>query len=213
MTRFILVRHGQTEWNADERVRGQMDIALDSTGLAQAEATAQRLVAEWKPAAVYCSPLRRAVQTAQAAAVKLGQEPQLVPEFTDMSFGAWQGLRAHEIEEGWPELAHAWMRAPHTVTFPGGESLDGVRERAMPALRLLIERHAGEEIVIVAHTVVNRVLLCAVIGIDNSNYWRIGQDTCAINVIDWQGGQFIIQSLNDTSHLRPNSPYIRGLAL
>jgi broad specificity phosphatase PhoE len=120
-----------------------------------------------------------------------------------MNFGQWQGLSPEEVEQRWPNLARAWLESPHTVTFPGGESLNQLRERSTAALHQVIERHREEEVVIVGHTVVNRVLLCAVLGLDNSNYWRIGQDTCAINVINWRTGIFFIESINDRCHLRP----------
>lgn len=201
MTRIILIRHGQTAWNKVERIRGQVEIPLDETGLAQAEATARRVVAEWQPLAVYCSPLQRAVQTAQPIARRLGLGVQPVPGFNDMNFGQWQGLSPEEVKGRWPDLARAWLRAPHTVTFPGGESLGQVKERSMAALHQILARHE-EEVVIVGHTVVNRVLLCAVLGLDNSNYWRIGQETCAINVFKWRKGMFFIESINDTCHLR-----------
>jgi broad specificity phosphatase PhoE len=122
-----------------------------------------------------------------------------------MNFGKWQGLSSQEVKERWPELARTWLTAPHRVTFPGGESLDVVKDRTAAALLKLIRQHEAETIAIVGHTVVNRVLLCFVLGIDNSNYWRIGQDTCAINVFDWNDGLFFIESLNDTCHLRQPS--------
>lgn len=202
MTRIILIRHGQTAWNKDERIRGQVEVPLDATGLAQAEATAERVVQGFGLVAVYSSPLQRAVQTALPIARRLGLEVQPIPGLNDMNFGHWQGLSPGKVSQRWPEMARAWLNAPHTVNFPGGESLDVVKERSMSSLHQLIERHSDGELVIVGHTVINRVLLCAVIGLDNSNYWRIGQDTCAINVLSWHQGTFFIEALNDTCHLR-----------
>jgi len=210
MTRIILIRHGQTAWNKEERFRGQVDIALDETGLSQAEATARRVAEEWKPVAIYCSPLQRAVQTAQVIARQMGLDVQPHPGFMDINFGQWQGLTGKEVSQRWPDLLRAWWEAPHTVTVPGGESLQQVRQRGMTALQQLIERHGDAEVAIVAHTVVNRVLLCAVLGLDNSHFWRIKQDTCAINVIEWQRNMFIIASLNDTCHLQPWAHFAHG---
>jgi ribonuclease HI len=205
MTRIILIRHGQTAWNKVERIRGQVDIPLDETGLAQAEATARRVANQWQPVAVYCSPLLRAVQTAQPIAQRLGLLVEPVAGFNDLNFGQWQGLSPQEVEQRWPDEARAWVEAPHTITFPGGESLDQVRERSMTALQQVIQRHREEELAIVGHTVLNRVLLCAVLGLDNSNYWRIGQETCAINTFKWRKGVFFIESINDTCHLHRTS--------
>jgi len=206
MTRIILIRHGQTAWNTEDRVRGQLEVPLDETGLAQAKLTAARVAQEWKPVAVYCSPMQRAVQTATAIARRLGLEAQPTMGINDMNFGDWQGLTAKEVQQRWPELARAWVEAPHTVAFPGGESLDALRTRGMATLREIIERHPEQDVVVVGHMVVNRVLLLAVLGLDNSSYWRIGQDTCAINVFRWRRGAFFIDSLNDTYHLRENVP-------
>ena len=202
MTRIILIRHGQTAWNKEDRVRGQVEVPLDETGLAQAELTAARVVEAWQPVAVYCSPMQRAVQTAQVIARRLNLQAQPTAGINDMNFGEWQGLTAEEVQRGWPQMGRAWLEAPHTVTFPGGESLDLLRTRGMAALDEIVARHGDADVVIVGHMVVNRVLLLAILGLDNSHYWRIGQDTCAINVFRWRKGAFYIDSLNDTCHLR-----------
>ena len=204
MTRIILVRHGQTAWNRQELIRGQVDVPLDDTGLAQAAATAARIAAEWKPVALYSSPLPRAVQTAQTIADRLGLEVRTVAGFNDMNFGQWQGLSYTEVQQRWPEMSQAWLTTPHTVIFPNGESLSRVRQRGMSALCQVIKQHPDQDAVIVGHTVLNRVLLCAVLGLDDSHHWRIGQDTCAVNMIEWREGVFFVGSLNDTCHLRPN---------
>jgi len=202
MTRVILVRHGQTAWNQIERFRGQVDLPLDEIGLAQAEATAQRVTDDWNVVAVYSSPLQRAVQTAQVIARRLGQEAQPVEGFIDISFGQLKGLTLDEAKQQWPDIAGPWFRVPHTVTFPGGENLQIVRQRSMAALEDIIDRHPDQDVAVVAHNVVNRVLLCAVLGLDNSHYWNIWQDTCAINVIECEEDMFIVRALNDTCHLR-----------
>ena len=204
MIRIILVRHGQTAYNKQDMIRGQADVPLDETGLAQAGATAARIAAEWKPAALYASPLRRAVQTAQPIADRLGLEVRTVADLTDMDFGQWQGLRYTEVRQRWPEMSHAWSTAPHTVTFPNGESLARVRQRGISAVHRIIAQHPDRDVVIIGHTVLNRVLLCAMLDLDDSHHWRIGQDTCAVNLIEWRDEQFFIGSLNDTCHLRTN---------
>lgn len=205
MTRIILVRHGQTAWNKQDMIRGQSDVPLDETGLAQAAATAARIAAEWKPAALYSSPLRRAVQTAQPIADQLGLEVRTVAGLTDMNFGQWQGLAYSEVRQRWPEMSQAWSTAPHTVTFPSGENLARVRQRGMAAVHQVMAQHPDQVVAIVGHTVLNRVLLCAMLGLDDSHHWSIGQDTCAVNSVEWRNELFFIDSLNDTCHLRPNA--------
>ncbi len=190
-------------WNKVERIRGQVDIPLNEMGLAQAEATGQRIAAEWTLAAIYCSPLQRAVQTAEAIARhQLNLTPQACEGINDLNFGVWQGLEPQAVEKEWPEMARTWLTDPHQVAFPQGESLDRLRTRAMNALYQIIDAHPGQDVAVVAHTVVNRVILLAMLQLDNSHYWRIGQDTCAINVARWQHDAFYIDAVNDTCHLR-----------
>jgi broad specificity phosphatase PhoE len=203
MTRVILVRHGQTEWNRVERFRGRADVPLNAAGLAQAEATGRRLAAGVPPAAVYSSPLARAVKTAEAIAGHFALAVQIHAGLADIDYGQWQGLTPDEARARWPEIINAWYDAPHTARIPGGETLDGLRARAMAAVNELAARHAGQSIVLVGHTVVNRVILLGVLGLGNDRFWRLRQDTCAVNVFEAEDGEFTLVSLNDTCHLQP----------
>ena len=201
MTRLILVRHGQTEWNRVERFRGRADVPLNETGLAQAEATGRRLAVGGQAAAIYSSSLSRAVSTAEAIARHSGVSFQVHPGLTDIDYGEWQGLSPDEVRQRWPEMLDAWYHAPQAARIPGGETLDEVRARAMDAVKALTSAHAGDSIILVGHTVINRVILLGALGLDNSRFWRLRQDPCAINVIAWENGEFTMVSLNDTCHL------------
>jgi len=202
MTRIILVRHGQTAWNVEsgERFRGRTDLPLDDTGLAQAQALARRL-ADHPIAAVYSSPLKRAVQTAQPTAQRLGLAVQPLPGIIDINYGDWQGLSHPEAARAYPDLYQLWLDKPHLVTFPNGESLRQVRRRGMAALKEVAVRHEDQAVLLVAHQVVNKVLVCAMLGLDNSHFWRIRQDNACINVFDYQDGLFTAVLINDTCHL------------
>lgn len=202
MVRIILIRHGQTEWNRIERFRGRVDLPLDDVGLRQAEAVGRRMALEWELAAVYASPLARAVQTAEAIATACDLAVQPLPGVIDIDYGEWQGLSPQEVSERYPELYRAWLAAPQTVHIPGGESLDDVRCRGMAALDEVISGNPGRTIALVSHTVVNRVLLLSILGLDNSRFWSIRQETAAINTIEWEEDVFTLVSLNDTCHLR-----------
>ncbi|HHS97829.1 MAG TPA: histidine phosphatase family protein [Chloroflexi bacterium] len=202
VTHILLIRHGQTQWNREARFRGQTDIPLDETGQRQAQATAEYVVARWAPTAIYASPLRRAMQTAEAIASLQGLTVQPLDGLMDIHFGELQGMAFAEARERYPDLMLAWRDAPHTVQFPGGESLEVVRRRGTAALRQVAERHLGQTIALVAHTVVNQVLLCAVLGLGNDHFWSVRQDTCAVNVIEWHGEErYRLALMNDTSHL------------
>jgi len=201
MTRFILIRHGQTDWNRIERFRGRADVPLNETGIKQAEATARRVVAQWQPVAVYSSPLGRALKTAEAIAQPFQIPVQPLAGVVDIDYGDWQGLTPQEVGERWPQELDAWYNAPQTVRIPGGESLADLRQRGMEALSQLALRHDGETIVVVGHTVINRVILLAVMGLGNERFWRIHQDTCAINVFEKDSEEYTLVSLNDICHL------------
>lgn len=204
-TTFILVRHGQTEWNRVERFRGRADVPLNATGLAQAAATGLHVAARWRQAAVYASPLSRAMATAEPIAARVDLSVQPLDGLVDIDYGEWQGLTPDEARESWPDLVRAWYEAPETVQIPGGESLAGLRGRAMAAIAALAERHAGETIALVSHTVVNRVILLGILGLGNDRFWRLRQDNCAVNVFEAERGDFTLVSMNDTCHLRAGS--------
>lgn len=209
-TRILLVRHGQTGWNEGAgrvRYRGQTDIPLDEKGHAQARALALRLAG--KPiAGIYTSPLQRAVQTAQPTAEQLGLAAIPHPGLLDMNLGEWQGLTHVEAARRYPEIHRRWLEAPHTVTLPGGENLAAVLERSQAAVDELVVRHAGETVMLVGHQVVNKVLVCWLLGLESEgdlpgrHYWRVTQDNACLNVFVHADGVFRVVTLNDTCHLR-----------
>jgi len=201
MTCIILVRHGQTEWNREERFRGLADVPLNETGLAQAEATGRRIAAAWHVSAVYSSPLSRALKTAEAIAHHFNLPVQAHPLLADINYGEWQGLSPKEVKVKWPAILDTWYHSPGMAEIPGGESLNSVRARGLSTARELADIHPGQTLVLVGHTVINRAILLAVLGLGTHRFWHIGQDTCAINVFETLGHDFILKSLNDTCHL------------
>ncbi len=200
--RLFLVRHGETAWNKDEVFRGQFDVELNEYGLEQARLTAEAL-SGLELAAVYTSPLSRAYDTACQIAVPHGLAVVFEPALTDIDYGTWQGMSHQQVKQQCPGVYGLWTTAPQKVRFEGGESLADVGTRALQALKQISGRHPGQNVVAVSHRVVNKVLMCALLGLDNSHFWSLRQDTCAINVIeeDEQHG-YVIHSLNDTSHIQ-----------
>jgi broad specificity phosphatase PhoE len=197
---LILVRHGRTEWNRVERFRGRADIALDEIGIAQAKAVAGR-ISGIPVSAVYSSPLRRAMTTAEAIAEKCGLVVNPLDGIVDIDYGDWQGLSPEEASQKDSELHRRWMESPHLVEFPGGEDLEKVRMRASASVEALSQQLSGETIVLVSHKVVCQILILHFLGLDNSHFWQIGQDVCALNVFQvTNNGTYALQ-LNDTCHL------------
>jgi broad specificity phosphatase PhoE len=199
-TRVVLVRHGETEWNRVERFRGRIDIELNDTGRRQARAVAQR-ASGWQIAAIYSSPLGRALQTAQPIAETCGLEVATLEGMTDVDYGKWAGLSADEARAQWPKVYETWVHTPLLTTFPRGESLRQVQARAWSALEEISAAHQGETIVLVSHVVVNRVLICSALGLIGETFWKVGQDNAAINVLQGANGRYRVLLLNDTCHL------------
>ena len=199
MTEIIIARHGQTEWNVGEVFRGRIDIALDETGVKQAELLAEYLSGR-EIDAIYSSPLKRALKTAEAIARHHNIEVEVVPGLIDFNFGKWQGLPHEEVKEKYKELYAEWTQNPHQVKMPDGESLNDVRKRAVGVVDEVIARHK-DTAVLVAHRVVNKVLICALLGLDNSHFWDIKQDTCGITTFVYENGRFILAEHNNTSYL------------
>lgn len=201
MTRFILVRHGETDWNLDERFRGRADLHLNPSGVKQAEAAALSLK-HYDVAAIYTSPLKRSAETAGILSGQLHVPVEIMEGLIDIDFGKWQGLSTKEAAEQDSELYSRWVSSPHKVRFPDGEGLEDVRGRVMAVIDEAAARHFNHTVVLVSHKVVCHVLLCAILGLDNSHFWQVTQDVCAINVFDLRNGSTTVISINDTCHLK-----------
>jgi len=201
MTSLYLVRHGQTAWNKEEIFRGRTDVPLDETGLRQAELAGEYFKG-LEIHGIYSSPLARAWQTAQKIASRHSHQVQPLEGIIDMSFGNWEGHPHEEIRKMDPETYRLWREEPHRARLPGGESLDEVRVRAMAAVEEVIQSNSGKTLVLVSHRVVNKVLVCGILGIDNSHFWQIAQDTAAINLIQHRKGRYVLSLLNETCHLK-----------
>ena len=201
MTSIYLVRHGQTAWNKEEVFRGRTDIPLNETGLKEAAMAADYFV-PLQLDAIYSSPLARAWQTAQEIAKHHTLQVQPLAGLIDMSFGSWEGRPLKEVRENDRERYRLWAEEPHRVEFPGGETLEQVRVRAMAALESVIEKHPEKTVILVSHRVINKVLLCAVLGLDNSHFWQLAQDTTAINLIKCKNGNYILSLMNESCHVK-----------
>ncbi len=200
MTAILLIRHGQTVWNKDALFRGRADIPLDETGLRQAQALATALQHE-DIARVISSPLSRALQTATAIADAHSLTVATDEAFIDLDFGDWQGLQAAEVQKRYPEPYALWRSRPRDIHFPRGECLDEVADRSFTALTRLVASHAGETVALVAHRVINKVLICRILGLDTNHFWQIKQDTVCLNRLSFNGALWVLDSLNDTSHI------------
>jgi broad specificity phosphatase PhoE len=201
MTKVYLVRHGQTAWNLEEVFRGRMDIPLDETGKNEVHLAGEALKDETIHA-IYSSPLSRSMETAENIAKFQNIEVTPLEAIIDISYGDWEGVSLDQVRKKYPDLYDLWLKEPHKVSFPNGESLEEVRTRTVGAINKLLEKHKNENIALVAHRVPNKVICCSLLGIENNNFWRIQQDTASTNLFTYKNNQWIISYLNDTSYLK-----------
>jgi len=200
VTELILVRHGQTAWNMGEIFRGHIDIDLDETGLKQVELLGQHLAGR-KIEAVFSSPLQRAVKTARAIASRHGLDVQTTDALIDFNFGHWEGMTVPDVKQKFPEVFDEWSKNPHLVRVPGGDTLDDVTARSMALVRDVVEKYSSS-VALVSHRVVSRILMLAMMGLDNSHFWNIRQDTASLTIFVYERGRFILTRHNDTSYLQ-----------
>jgi broad specificity phosphatase PhoE len=201
MTRILLVRHGHVEGIDPERFRGRTDVPLSDLGRRQAAATAARIASNWSIAAIYTSPMGRCVQTGAAIAAAAGVSASCLEALNDLDYGDWQWKTYAEVAAASPALFERWRTTPELVRFPSGDSLQDLTARTADALRLTLERHADEAVVMVGHDSVNRVILMQALAQPLTAYWRLAQSPCAINEIDIEDGWVRVLRMNETAHL------------
>ena len=197
-TTIYLIRHGETVDADSRRYKGHIDVPLSENGIKQLERLATYLVQNSKlktclPAgkaqnsklkAIYCSGLSRALKSAEIIAGPYGIKPVIVEDLKERSFGAWEGMTFDEIKEKWPDAFNAWAENPLKFSPMEGENTLEVKERAMRAFNEIIKNHKDEEIAIVSHGGITRVILCEMLGMPLENIFRIEQDFAALNIIE-----------------------------
>ena len=148
MTTILLARHGETDWNREGRFQGHADPPLNRTGRAQAVDLSVALMAE-QLAAVYSSPLRRALETAEVLAASHGLEPVPVDDLREVDVGSWSGLTRPEVEERFPAQFARWL--DYGEGWDDGETYEEMGRRAVDALLQLAATHDGERVLAVTH--------------------------------------------------------------
>ena len=179
MNRLLLVRHGETEWNAAGRIQGRSDLPLNETGRWQAERLAPRLKDE-KLAAAVSSDLQRACQTAQAI---LAHHPEIDlqtdPRLREMDFGEWDGLTFEQVRERYPGEARRWLEGWEEFAPPGGESFSQFVERVAAFYREIKDSADGTTL-ITAHGGSLQVLVCLALGLGPERYWQFHMQPAAL---------------------------------
>jgi probable phosphoglycerate mutase len=211
-TRVFLVRHGATTLSAEDRFAGETDVALSDLGREQARLLAQRLMNE-KIAAVYASPLSRAVETARILAEPHALEIQTRDGLREISHGHWEQMTRREVEERFPKEAAEWECDPFTFAPVGGESGLAVTARALPVLIQMVRENPGATVLVVSHKATIRLLLSSLLGFDPRRYRdNLDLDPVSLTIVDFKTpSQARLTLFNDTSHyaLVPGVPVAR----
>ena len=200
-TRFLLLRHGQTELSVQRRYSGRGNPALTDLGRRQAEAAAQYLAQKGGVAAVITSPLQRAYDTATAAAKALGLDVSVDEDLIETDFGAWEGLTFGDAAERDPELHRRWLRDT-SVKPPDGESFDSVADRVRRAQRRIIAEHDGDTVLVVSHVTPIKTLLRVALDAGQGILYRLHLDLASLSIAEfYPDGVASVRLVNQTAYL------------
>jgi broad specificity phosphatase PhoE len=182
---LILIRHGQTDWNATGRWQGQADPPLDETGRGQARQTGLEL-RSLNLDVLISSDLRRARETAEIIAEVLGLEVQLEPRLREVNLGDWQGLYSDEIRAHWPEEVQLWLASPLATRPPNGESIHELADRVLAAIEDIAAHYPGQRVGVVAHELPIAIIITHAEGITLDQLRRYIPPNAAWHEIEWR---------------------------
>ena len=195
-TRIHLIRHGEVVGAGTPRYNGHADVGLTERGVAQYHLMKERL-AGIPIAACYSSDLTRCVVGARILGEHFGVKPVLERNLRELNIGIWEGMTWEEIISRYPDQWQARLNDLVNYRVPEGENLIDMNERAMPVIRRIVERHRGEDVLVVAHGGMNRVILLNAIGAPLSSLFNIEQTYACLNIIDYyEDGKTVVMLLN-----------------
>jgi broad specificity phosphatase PhoE len=198
--RLVLVRHGQSTWNKEHRIQGQLDPPLSLEGLRQAGLLGERLAGR-RFAGFYTSDLKRAFETAQAIESFVGVQPEVMPSLREIYLGEWEGLRTEDIAERFPEAWTAWVEEPDWDVVPGGEGAAVFEARVTGGLDDIFKRHEHGDVLVVTHGGVIQVALHRVVGRPSRGLFPFKIQNASISLLEKRNGRMVIGGVNDIAHL------------
>lgn len=184
MTRFCLLRHGQTDWNIEGRYQGQSDVSLNATGRAQAHSLARQL--HGQPfAAIYSSDLKRARETADIIAAVLHLPIVLEPRLREIDQGEWEGQLVDVIKARYAELWQERTVDPASLRPPGGETVGEVASRVSAALDDIAPLHPDASVLVISHGLALATVICKAQGIPVGQAYRVIPDNAGLVWVEW----------------------------
>jgi len=200
MLHLILVRHGATEWNTQNRYQGQSDVPLSDLGKQQADLLAERLV-DQKIDAIYASDLKRAQMTAKTIAKKHNLKINPEPRLRELKFGILEGLTFDEAEAQYPEMIRAWLD-DFNNTPVGAETIETFNARIVSLLESLKQEHNNEVVLLVGHGGSLSEILRVVLGLSREKRWYLEMENASLAEVSIAETYISLKRLNDTCHLR-----------
>jgi alpha-ribazole phosphatase len=227
VTLLYLIRHGETEGAEIKRYKGSIDIPLSENGVRQIEKVSEYIAEAVQMnsnsidpkksssppsppslnggkggllSAVYCSDLGRAIKSAQIIGAPYFLNPIVIPALRERNFGIWEGMSFDEIRDIYPDEFNAWAGNPMKFSPMGGESTLEMSVRVIKALEDIIAHHAGENVAVVSHGGVNRIILCHILGIPLENIFRIEQDYAALNIVEFWDQYPVVKLMNGIAY-------------
>ena len=199
--RLLLVRHGETDANAEGRTQGRRDVPLNDRGRRQAEAVAASLSA-FAPSAIYSSPSIRALDTMRPSALSLGLEVTVDERLAELDQGELDGMTGQQMRASHPEFLVRWREQdPDDVRMPGGETMGEAQQRMAAAAREIALAHANKTVAVASHNLALRALLCHMLGIPLRSFRRIRHDLASLAIVDAREGAFSVVTMNERCHL------------
>ncbi|HWQ40328.1 MAG TPA: histidine phosphatase family protein [Burkholderiales bacterium] len=199
-TEFLLVRHGETAWNAEQRIQGHLDSPLNDEGLAQALLLGERLGQE-RFDHFYSSDLGRALQTAQPIADRSGRRPVPDPALRERNLGVFQGLTGPECQQRYPQDYARFHQRDPDHAMPGGESIRQVSARVSRLLQDLASRHRGARILVVTHGGVLDAAYRFVNAVPLDRPRDFPIYNASVNRVEYDGVRWRVTVWGDISHL------------
>jgi broad specificity phosphatase PhoE len=197
--RLILIRHGETLWNRENRIQGHADIELSDHGRTQIQKLAHSLKEE-RINAIYSSPLKRAYETAQAIARLHDMDIKIEQNLRELNHGDFESLTIQELQEKHDLFVKQWIEDPASVVMPNGESLSQVDTRVWKVIRNIME--ISKDALVVSHGMAIMTILCRIQNQPLSQGRNVFVGMASKTVVEFENGQGIIKLFNDTSHLK-----------
>ena len=200
MYKLVLIRHGESTWNHEHRIQGQLDPPLSDRGREQALLLSRRLAAR-RPEAIYASDLRRAVETAEPIAEATGVPVRPESGLREIFLGEWEGLHTTELARRYPEAWAAWTVEPDWDLVPGGEAAAEFETRVGATLDAILAHHSHGETIVVTHGGVIQAALHRIVGRPSRGIFPFRISNASITVVEKRDGRSIIAGVNDVGHL------------